>query len=491
MFKTINLFLLMKIVLVGGATPVPSGFTFGVATASYQVEGGWNASGKGESIWDRFTHTHPELVTDHNTGDVACDSYHLWREDIKMLKEMGVDYYRFSLSWPRILPDGFTNKINEDGVKYYNNIINELLKNNIQPMVTLYHWDLPQKLQDLGGWANPDLAQYFEDYAKIAFKLFGDRVKRWITINEPASICEDTYGNGKGAPHVFSPGIGDYLCGRTLLLAHARAYHMYDELYRKSHGGKIGITIDSIWAEPNSNNTEDIEAAEREMEMELGWWANPIFSDEGDYPSIMKERIARNSKLENFTESRLPPFTNEEIKFIRQSADFFGLNHYHTWSISNHEYPVNDSPSYQKDKGTKGVQNPNWKPSPLIVPWGFRKLLNWIKKKYNNPLVYITENGIGDNTGILQDKERILFLKVFLEALFQAVNKDGCNVKSYTVWSLMDNMEWDSGYTIKFGLYHVDFNSANRTRTPKASALFYKSIIKNKHLDDDVHVVVV
>ncbi|KAJ8970762.1 hypothetical protein NQ314_001032 [Rhamnusium bicolor] len=247
--------LLTKIVSIWGITQFPSGFKFGAATASYQVEGGWNESGKGESIWDHFTHTHPELVVDHTTGDISCDSYHLWKKDVNILKEIGVNYYRFSLSWPRILPDGFSNVVNEDGIRYYNDLINELLKHNMEPMVYI------------GGWTNPDTAKYFEDYAWIAFKLFGDRVKRWITINEPSSICEDTYGNGKGAPHLKSPGIGDYLCGRTLLLAHARGFHTYDKYFRKTQNGKIGITIDSIWAEPKTNATKDIEAAEREMQM--------------------------------------------------------------------------------------------------------------------------------------------------------------------------------------------------------------------------------
>ncbi|KAJ8958261.1 hypothetical protein NQ318_017405 [Aromia moschata] len=462
--------------------------------------------GKGESIWDHFTHTYLELVKDHSTGDVACDSYHKWREDVNIIKDLGVSYYRFSLSWPRLLPSGFSNTINPDGVRYYNALIDELLKNDIEPMrkkshgvksgeygseaigvwngVTLYHWDLPQNIQDLGGWTNLDTAKYFEDYCNVAFQLFGDRVRLWITVNEPNSICEDTYGTGNGAPHVKSPGIGDYLCGRTLLLAHARAYHLYDKMYRETQKGNIGITIDSIWAEPRTNNTLDIQAAEREMQMGIGWWANPIFTQDGDYPSVMKERIATNSRMENFTSSRLPPFTKDQIEFIKGTSDFFGLNHYHTWLISDYQYPENEPPSYEKDKGTKGYQDPNWKPSPAIVPWGFRKLLNWVRKRYNNPLIYITENGVEDNTGTLQDDERILFRKLFIKALVQAVSEDGCNVERYTVWSIMDNMEWDSGYTLKFGLYHVDFSAPNRTRTPKASSKFYQTLIKTRLIPD-------
>ncbi|CAH1996365.1 unnamed protein product [Acanthoscelides obtectus] len=437
---------------------------------------------KGESIWDRFTHSHPELVRDHSNGDVACDTYHEWREDIEILKDLGVDFHRFSLSWPRILPDGFARRINPDGVRFYNDFINKLLKNNIEPLVTLYHWDLPQRLQDLGGWTNPDMAVYFEEYAKIAFELFGDRVKRWITINEPHSFCEFTYGYGHGAPHIFSPGIGDYLCGKTVLIAHARAYHLYQREFKKSQGGKIGISLDTNWAEPMTNSTEDIKAAERQLEMEFGWWANPIFSNTGDYPEVMKQRVDERSRLENFTISRLPALTTDEIKMIKGTADFLGLNHYHTWLVGDHDFPIDGEPSHEKDMGIKSRQDPNWKPSPQIVPWGFRKLMNWIKEKYNNPLVYITENGYGDISEALEDHDRVTQIKLFIQAVMDAVEKDGCNVKRYTYWSTLDNMEWSLGYTVKFGLYHVDFTSPNRTRTPKLSAKTFKDIIRKRQL---------
>lgn len=237
----------------------PPDFKFGLATASYQIEGGWNANGeccflngkescsfffkgKGANIWDTFTHQHPDRILDHSTGNIACDSYHQWRSDVALLKKIGVDFYRFSLSWSRILPQGSSNYINPNGVKYYNDLINSLLQNNIEPMVTLYHWDLPQPLQDLGGWTNVVIARYFEDFAYVCFTLFGDRVKTWITVNEPPSFCEDTYGSGNGAPGILSPGVGDYLCGRTVLLAHARVYHLYDQVFRKVQKGNRNET---------------------------------------------------------------------------------------------------------------------------------------------------------------------------------------------------------------------------------------------------------
>ncbi|EEZ97373.2 Myrosinase 1-like Protein [Tribolium castaneum] len=462
----------------------PKGFKLGVATASYQIEGGWKADGKGPSVWDALTHDHPELIADHQTGDVACDSYHLWKDDITNLKNMKVDHYRFSLSWPRILPSGFSNVINPEGVKYYNNLIDGLIANKIEPMVTLFHWDLPQNLQNLGGWTNPLIADYFADFAKVAFKLFGDRVKYWITINEPASICVDVYEYDIGAPaFVRSPGIGTYLCGKTILLAHAKAFRLYDSEFRAAQKGKVGITIDSTWGEPKTNRSQDVEAAEREMQFGLGWWAHPIFSPQGDYPEVMKTVIAQNSKSENFSESRLPRLSPDEVKLIQGTFDFFGLNHYHTWLISDKKFPVGTSPSFIKDKGTEVSANPDWKPSPKIVPWGFRKLLNWVKKEYNNPLVIVTENGYGDAGG-LDDKARVLFLKDFMEALLLAVLDDGCNVNGYTVWSIMDNMEWRSGYTVKFGLFDVNFTDPRRPRTPKTSAQFYQTVIKTRTLPE-------
>ncbi|KAL1492251.1 hypothetical protein ABEB36_012728 [Hypothenemus hampei] len=423
----------------------PPGLKFGVATASYQIEGGWNADGKGENIWDRFTHEDNLKIKDNSTGDVACDSYHLWKKDVDLLEELEVDFYRFSLSWSRILPNGFSNYINTRGIAYYNNLIDLLVKKGIEPVVTLYHWDLPQPIQDLGGWTNSITAQYFGDFARIAFDHFGDRVKIWITINEPASICVGPYEFNDGAPNVKSPGIGSYLCGQNILLAHATAYRIYQSEFRHIQNGKVGFTIDSIWAEPKDNNSKvDLEAAEREMQMSFGWFINPIFSDKGDYPDIMKFRIKNASVLQNFTTSRLPQLSEDEIRFIQGSADFLGVNHYHTWLVTLKVYPPNEI-SFEADKGTELLKDPTWK-DPDILPWGLTNLLNWIKLRYNNPLVYITENGIGDSTGTLTDTKRIQYLQEYINATLVAINQ-GCNVARYTVWSLMDNMEWTNGYT--------------------------------------------
>ncbi|KRT82775.1 glycoside hydrolase, partial [Oryctes borbonicus] len=461
----------------------PDNFLFGVATASYQIEGGWNTSGKGENIWDHLVHTYPERIKDRSTGDISCNSYQYYLEDVSYLTYLGVDFYRFSISWSRLLPTGFSNHINPDGVRYYTDLITHMVRLEIKPMVTLYHWDLPQPLQDLGGWTNPLMANYFEEYANVAFDLWGKYVSYWITFNEPDEVCETGYGKGINAPNINSSGIGDYLCGRTLLLAHARAYHLYNSKYRHRCRGQIGISLSTPWYEPK-NKTEE-EASERALQMEFGWWANPIFSKKGDYPDIMKERIEKFSQMDNFTASRLPKFTRSEVRLIRGTADFLGLNHYTTNLVSCDEEPPNSTDYRKKDLGVLKQQNPNWEPSSVpwlkVVPWGFRKMLVWIKAQYDNPPIYVTENGFADR-GELNDKGRVNYHTAYLRSMLDAIKYDQCNVKAYTIWSLLDNMEWTDGYTVKFGLYFVDFNNPSRRRVAKNSVEFYKVLIQNRQI---------
>ncbi|XP_025828888.1 myrosinase 1-like [Agrilus planipennis] len=462
----------------------PSYFEFGISTSAYQIEGAWNEDGKGENIWDRFTHEYPNRIADRSTGDIACDSYRQWENDINLVKDLGVTYYRFSISWSRLLPTGFSNKINPAGVRYYNNIIDKLLQNDIEPMVTLYHWDLPQPLQDLGGLTNPVIAKYFRDYAIVVYTLFGDRVKKWITFNEPWSICLSTYENGNHAPGIAMPGIGCYLCSKVLLLAHAKAYHAYDKRFRKTQNGIVGITISTFWYESKTLSEKDAVATERALQMNFGWCMNPIFSNKGDFPKVMKDRIEFVSKSQNFSESRLPTLTPSEIKYIQGTYDFLGLNHYTTRFIEEGNLTPSQVPSFDDDVGVKMEVDPKWEKSAahwlFVVPWGFRRLLNWIRVKYNNPLVFVTENGYPDK-GELNDEARIRYHNQYLTELLNSIN-DGCNVQRYTLWSLTDNMEWSSGYTLKFGLYYVDFNNSSRPRLPKSSASYYKGVINNRSL---------
>ncbi|KAF2887788.1 hypothetical protein ILUMI_18385, partial [Ignelater luminosus] len=342
----------------------PDDFLLGTASSSYQIEGAWNLSGKGENIWDRYTHTHPELILDRSTGDVACDSYHKYEEDVALMKKMGVQFYRFSLSWSRILPTGFAYQINPDGIRYYNDLINLLLKNDIIPLVTLFHWDTPQPLEDLGGFTNALMVEWFEDYARVVFENFGDRVKLWLTFNEPKQTCYEGVGGYNKAPGYESSGIGDYLCAHNLIKAHARAYHLYDKEFRPKQNGNISISIDAAWLEPGTNSTADKEAAERLIVFNFGWYADPIFHPNGDYPEVMRKLVPERSKKEGFKRSRLPEFTKEEVKYIKGTFDFLGLNHYTTLLVKDiPEIPLGGKPSVEKDSRTESWQDPSWPPS--------------------------------------------------------------------------------------------------------------------------------
>nr|XP_022915744.1 myrosinase 1-like [Onthophagus taurus] len=484
--RTLIVVLLLRCLASADDQKFPNEFKFGVATSAYQVEGAWNVNGKGQNIWDTATH-YNNFIVDNSTGDVACDAYHKTDTDVNLLKNLGVHFYRFSISWSRILPYGFANDTNPDGIHYYNNLINKLLQNGIQPMVTIFHWDLPQSLQDLGGWTNPLMSDYLLDYAKVLFNQFGDRVKYWITINEAQILCTGGYEGSplmKLAPDYNSPGIGPYLCGHTLLISHYKVYRYYQKHLKEKQKGKVGITHQSIWYEPNSKNKDDVNAAETKLQFELGWFAHPIFSKYGDYPSVMKQRIGRLSKEQNYPRSRLPTFTMHEIRELRGSADFLGYNHYTTRICKPGTNAT--QPSLESDAGVTCFQNSSWPSSSApwlkVVPWGFRKILNWIRTQYNNIEVIVTENGFADR-GDINDCGRVKYMNSYLEELRDAINKDGCNVTAYIAWSFIDNFEWASGYTQKFGLYHVDFNSPNRTRTAKRSSYNYQNIIKTGKID--------
>ncbi|KAL4712888.1 hypothetical protein ACJJTC_011958 [Scirpophaga incertulas] len=467
--------------------PFPKGFLFGTSTASYQTEGGWNLDGKSENIWDHLTHTNPCSVKDCSNGDIANDSYHLYKRDVEMMRELGLHFYRFSLSWTRILSSSFPNKINDAGVQYYNNLIDEMLKYNIEPMVTLYHWDLPQQLQLLGGWTNPHVVDWFADYARVAFELFGDRVKYWVTVNEPRQICYQGYGAATMAPLIAIPGIAEYMCAKNLLVAHAKAYHIYDKEFRDKGAGVIGISISADWIEPET--PKDTQAAFEALQFEWGQYAHPIFSEAGDFPPVMKERIAAKSAEQGFPRSRLPEFSKKEIEMLRGSSDFFGLNHYSTNILYKNASTqgIFEKPSFYDDIGAATYQRPEWPTSASFwlksVPWGFYKLLRFISDEYNNPPVIITENGWSTLTGI-EDDGRVAYYRDYLDAMLDAI-EDGCEVIAYTAWSLMDNFEWMQGYTERFGLYEVDYNSPQRTRTPRKSAFVYKQIIRTNQLDYD------
>lgn len=462
-------------------TPFPKEFIFSTATASYQVEGAWNVSGKGENIWDRIVHTNPNYIANGDNGDVACNSYYKYKEDVQNIKEIGFKMYRFSLSWSRLFPTGFVTTVNEDGVRYYSELIDELLLNNIEPMVTLYHWDLPQPLQDIGGWLSPDLPEIFGEYARAVFKLFGNRVKWWITINEPIFVTEG-YGSKGRAPALNKHGVGEYLSGHNLLKAHAKAYRIYDNEFRMSQKGKVSLAIYAPYYYPKDpHDSRHVVAAERAFQFTAGWFAHPIFSESGDYPPVMRKYVDENSHAEGRQKSRLPNFTKEEIKAIQGTYDYFAINHYTSKLVQPGVPTLANEPSLARDQRTiQSVIAGSLKSECVwlrVTPEGFRALLNKIKKEYGNQEMFVTESGYCDN-GKIEDKERIHYYTEYLKQLLKAIYEDGCRVIGYTAWSLMDNFEWNDGYTKKFGLIQVNFNDSQRPRIWKSSAKFFQQLIK-------------
>ncbi|XP_075714784.1 cytosolic beta-glucosidase-like [Rhinoderma darwinii] len=462
----------------------PESFAWGAATAAYQIEGGWDTDGKGRNIWDTFTHQGGDRVFKNQTGDVACGSYTLWEEDLKCIKQLGLTHYRFSLSWSRLLPDGTTGFINQKGVDYYNKLIDALLTMNVTPLVTLYHFDMPQAIEDQGGWTSEKTVEVFEKYAHFCYSTFGDRVKLWITINEPYVFSKLSYEQGLLAPGKGEPGVGAYQSGHNMLKAHAKAWHTYNTFFKEKQKGLVSIALDSDWAEPlDPNSVDDKEACERYLTFRLHWFAKPIFID-GDYPAVMKSEISRKSKAEGLTTSRLPEFTDDEKSMIKGTADFFCLNYYTTRKV----IPLKQrGPSYDSDMGAEGIKDPEWPESGVewlaVVPWGLRKLLAYIKDTFGDPNIYITENGFAQSDPpILQDTHRWGYFQETLVEVLKAINQDGVKVKGYFAWSLLDNFEWNSGYSIRFGLFHVDFNQPNLPRTPYFSAIQYAKVVKGNEL---------
>jgi beta-glucosidase len=453
----------------------PDGFLWGTATAAYQIEGAAATGGRGPSIWDAFSHIPGKTAEGHN-GDVACDHYHRWEEDIELMKQMGVGCYRFSISWSRIQPQG-KGEINEEGIAFYNKLIDGLVAAGITPWVTLFHWDLPLALQlEEDGLLKPSIANRFADYARICFERFGDRVKNWITLNEP--WCSSFLGHGNA---YFAPGRASasepYLAAHNLLRAHAYIVDVYRKEFQADQKGQIGITNNCDWREPASDSEGDKAAAQRALEFFLGWFADPVYF--GDYPAVMRERVGE----------RLPQFTPEDAKLLKGSSDFFGLNHYTTMIASEPKQQVSGpgdikgNGGMMEDQQVELAGDPEWEQTDMgwnIVPWGCRKLLEWIDKRYDHPPIYITENGCAmpgedDREVALNDTRRVEFLKGYIGACHEAI-QNGVDLRGYMCWSMMDNFEWALGYTRRFGLHWVDYETGERQ--PKASAKWYAATVK-------------
>ncbi|CAH4023460.1 unnamed protein product [Pieris brassicae] len=469
-----------------GVKTFPPGFKFGAATSSYQVEGAWDSDGKGESIWDRFVHKFPEAIFDNSTGDVAAESYKKWKEDIRIASDLGLQFYRFSISWPRIFPTGFTNKPNEAGIKYYSDLIDALLDVGIEPIITLYHWELPVVIQDLGGWANPYISDWFADYAIQVFSLYADRVKTWLTINEPWLICDVGYVDGTFAPGIKEDQLGPYICTKNLLMAHAKAYRVFDRIFRSLYGGRISIANHLLWFEAESPENENL--AQLTMEFMVGRYCHPIFSKRGGWPPNVEKLMKDHSEKKGYSRSRLPAFTAAERRFVRGTADFFGMNYYLGLSVrqaKTGEKIVNPIMSGSNElNAVMGVPPDAYISATRVVyPVGLRRSLSWVKKSYGNWEIFITENGYPTAGLELEDYDRVVGLKKHLEQIHLSIYEDGVNVVGYTNWALMDNFEWINGYSVRFGLYQIDFNDPERKREPKLSSKYYKCVIENNSFD--------
>ncbi|XP_055912233.1 myrosinase 1-like [Eupeodes corollae] len=469
-----------------GSPYFPRNFSFGVATSAYQVEGGWNSDGKGPSIWDDFTHNNPHLIDDSSNGDISADSYHRFDQDLAALKELKVDHYRFSISWPRIFPNGDISSRNQKGIDYYNDVIDKLLLNGIEPMATMFHYDLPSEIQKIGGFANALIIEKFVIYATELFEQFGDRVKLWMTFNEPLIYCKSSFADARYPPQVDLSGVADYICVDNTIKAHAAAYQVYRSQFYDRQKGKIGIALDSYFYFPMPNETESVYRA---LQFNMGFLAHPIFHKSGDYPDIMLKEIESNSLREGRLTSRLPPLKGYWKNIVRHSADFFALNYYSSRYLRRAEKPKGMNPSWERDMDCDEIVDPSWMQAVgswlHCVPEGLEGMLKFIRDEYDNIEVIITENGWSDK-GTLEDDNRIQYIKSHLQAVLNAIN-DGSNISGYTYWSLIDNFEWKSGYSVKFGLYAVDLMSPKRERSPKKSAYYYKEVIKSRKIPNHIN----
>ena len=437
----------------------PENFLWGAATSAYQIEGSPLADGAGPSIWQRFAHT-PGRTRDGDTGDVACDHYRRFREDIGLMKELGLRAYRFSIAWARVMPEG-AGKVNAAGVDFYERLVDTLLGHGIEPMATLYHWDLPAALDDRGGWLNPDIAGWFADYAQLMFRRLDGRVKLWATLNEPWVITDGGYLHGALAPghsNLFEAPIATH----NLLRSHCMAVRAY----RAEGKHAIGLVVNLEPKYPASESEEDRAATARADAYMNRQYLDPVFF--GRYPAELKEIFG----------AAWPEWPQEDLALICEPLDFLGVNYY-TRNVTRFDpdaWPVMAAPVRQK-RAT--CTETGWE----VFPRGLADILAWVKDRYGNPPVYITENGAAfyDPPAVsgneLADPLRVDYLRRHLNAVAEAIGA-GCNVRGYFVWSLLDNLEWSLGFSKRFGIVHVDFET--QRRVPKASAKFYSQVIATR-----------
>jgi len=432
----------------------PDDFLWGAATASYQVEGAVKEGGRTPSIWDTFSHT-PGKIAHGHTGDMACDQYHRYGEDVQLMADLGLGAYRFSLSWSRIIPHGI-GRVNEEGAAYYKNLISALRDKNIEPVVTLYHWDLPQELEDAGGWPERATADAFQKYAESCFELFPD-VKYWITLNEP--LCSSVLGYLQGTQ---APGIRDRQKSMSaihhLLLAHGKAVNSYR---KRGLGGQIGITLNMQTPRPATSSSRDREAADRAADLRTRMFLDPVMG-----------RTYPRRYLDAYPGYPLP-VQSGDMETIAAKLDFLGVNFY--WE---------DAVVWDQSKPEKYRLTPQYQPTTAmgwpVTPEGLYRHLKWIAHETDGLPLYVTENGaafndvLGTDGNSCHDSERIEYLKSYLAACRRAI-ETGVPLKGYFLWSLIDNFEWSYGYEKRFGIVYCDFKS--QRRLPKDSFYFYRDVI--------------
>ena len=436
----------------------PPGFLWGAATSAYQIEGSPLADGAGPSNWHRFSHE-PGRTANGDTGDVACDHYRRYAEDVELMKALGLGAYRLSLAWSRILPQGH-GRVNPKGIDFYARLIDLLLARGIQPLVTLHHWDLPAALDDQGGWLNPEIVPWFAEFAEVAFRAFGDRVPMWATLNEPWVMVDGGYLHGVHAPgHQSIPEAAR--AARHLLCAHGAAVLAFRGCCRQ----RIGLVVNLEPQDPASEAPEDRAAAAR-----MDAYMNRQFLDpalRGETPELLPELFG----------DAWVPFTPEEMKLAHQPLDFLGINYYKRGVARNdpagllvRSSPVSPAGSTYTSLG--------WE----VHPESFTRVLCWVKERYGDLPLYVTENGAAFDDpppgagGRVEDPPRVRYYRDHLRAACEALGR-GVDLRGYFAWSLLDNFEWSAGYSKRFGLYHVDF--ATQCRSPKASADYYRDVIRS------------
>jgi len=433
----------------------PENFLWGSATSAYQIEGSPLADGAGPSIWQRFAHT-PGMMVGGDTGDIACDHYRRMESDVALMRELGMQAYRFSVSWSRVLPQGKGNP-NAKGLDFYDRLVDTLLANGIEPLLTLYHWDLPAALDDRGGWLNPDIAHWFAEYANVMYRKLDGRVKFWCTLNEPWVVTDGGYLHGALAPGHRSKYEAP-IASHHLLRAHGAAV----QAYRAAGKHQIGIVVNLEPKYPASTSAEDLFAVQRADAYMNRQYLDPVYR--GEYPAELREIFG----------DAWPDWPAADFDLIKQPTDFLGVNYY-TRNVTRHDaanYPL----KVASVKQHATYSETGWE----VFPQGLTDTLLWVKQRYGNPPIYITENGsafydppVAENDRV-DDPLRVDYQRKHLRAVSAAIAQ-GCDVRGYMAWSLLDNLEWSLGFSKRFGIVHVDF--ATQKRTIKASGRHYAKVI--------------